>query len=261
MGQAVLIVFEFLFIKSISLSNKWFWNTKHGPRLVFILPCIPHSVHGHTSEPASISFGVPRWSDLGPVLFVLDTASFSNVVAVIKKLSVLYHSWLSAQKSACHHQSPGSPSHHAEVYWWCQNWVTENKLILDKDKTEAMIVSSGTKSRSLSSSFTESSLDSASVPMSDWIKHLGVTLDCHLTMKTHISNLVCSANFEVHHISSIHHLSTDATTVLFSAFVLWCLHCNSLLSISIRDAKSLKQCCLPCAECSQNWPYLLILLL
>ena len=52
----------------------------------------------------------------------------------------------------------------------------------------------------------------ASVPLSDSVKNLGVTFDCHLTMKTHVSNLVRSANFELRRIGSIrHHLSTDAT--------------------------------------------------
>ena len=71
----------------------------------------------------------------------------------------------------------------------------------------------------------------ASVPLSDSAKNLGVTLDCHLTLKTHVSNLVCSANFELCRISSISHLlSTDATKTLVSAFVLSRLdYCNSLL--------------------------------
>ena len=61
----------------------------------------------------------------------------------------------------------------------------------------------------------------ASVPLSDSVKNLGVTLDCHLTKKTHVSNLVRSANFELRRISSFRHLlSTDATKTLVSAFVL-----------------------------------------
>ena len=49
-------------------------------------------------------------------------------------------------------------------------------------------------------------------------------------MKTHISNLVHLANFELCCISSIHHLlSTNATKILVSASVLSCLdYCNSL---------------------------------
>ena len=50
-------------------------------------------------------------------------------------------------------------------------------------------------------------------------------------MKTHVSNLVRSANFELRRFSSIRHLlSTDATKTLLSSFVLSRLdYCNSLL--------------------------------
>ena len=52
-----------------------------------------------------------------------------------------------------------------------------------------------------------------------------------MTMKTHISNLVRSANFELRRISSTrHYLSTDATYILIFAFVLSYVYCcNSLL--------------------------------
>ena len=51
-------------------------------------------------------------------------------------------------------------------------------------------------------------------------------------MKTHISSLVHSANFELRHISLFCHLlSTDATEIIVPAFVLLHLvYCSSLLS-------------------------------
>ena len=71
-----------------------------------------------------------------------------------------------------------------------KSWMTLNKLTLNDDKREAMIVSSGRMSQSLSSSFPDSvTVGSASAPLSD-------------TMKTQVSRLVCSANFELCHISS-----------------------------------------------------------
>jgi len=75
-------------------------------------------------------------------------------------------------------------------------------------------------------------IGSASVPMSDSVKILGVTLHCHLTIKTHISSPVCSTNFKLCCISSIDHLLfIDATKINVSAFVLSNLdYCNSLLS-------------------------------
>ena len=107
-----------------------------------------------------------------------------------------------------------------------KSWMTLNKVKLNDDKTEAMIVSSGRKSTSL---FFLPRLYNCT--LSDSVKNLGVTLDCHLTMKTRVSNLVRSANFELRCISSIRHLlSTDATKTLVSAFVLSRLdYCNSLL--------------------------------
>ena len=110
--------------------------------------------------------------------------------------------------------------------------MTWNKLKLNDDKTEAMIVSSVRKFRSLSFSFLDMiTVSCASVPLLDSVKNLSVTFDCHLTMKTHVSNLVCSANFELRSISSFHHLlSTDAAKTLVSAFVLSRLdYCISLL--------------------------------
>ena len=95
-----------------------------------------------------------------------------------------------------------------------------------------MIVSSDGKSRYLSFSFPDFiTVGCASVPVSDSVKNLGVTLDCHLTMKTHVSNLVRSANVEIRRIGSICHLlSTGATKTLVSSFVLSRLdYCNSLL--------------------------------
>ena len=64
-------------------------------------------------------------------------------------------------------------------------------------------------------------IGSGSVPMSGSVSSLGITLDCHLTMKTHISSMVRSASFELLRISSIRHfLSIHATKTLVSAFVL-----------------------------------------
>ena len=77
-------------------------------------------------------------------------------------------------------------------------WMTLYKLKLNDVKTEVMIISLGRKSRSLSFSFPEfTTVGCASVLLSDSVQNLGVTFDCHLTMKTHVSNLVCSANFEL----------------------------------------------------------------
>ena len=68
-----------------------------------------------------------------------------------------------------------------------KDWMTANKLKLNDDKTEVMIISSSRMSTALSipDSFD---IGNASVPFSDTVKNLGVTLDCHLSLKTHVLN-------------------------------------------------------------------------
>ena len=112
-----------------------------------------------------------------------------------------------------------------------KDWMTDNKLKLNDDKTEVMIISSSRMSTALS--IPESfDIGNGSVPFSDTVKNLGVTLDCHLSLKTHVLNLVRTANFELRSISSIRRLlTTEATATLAFAFILSRLdYCNSLLS-------------------------------
>ena len=89
-----------------------------------------------------------------------------------------------------------------------KDWMTDNKLKLNDDKTEVMIISSSRMSTALSipDSFD---IGNAPVPFSDTVKNLGVTLDCHLSLITHVPHLVRTANFELRRIGSIRSLLTS----------------------------------------------------
>ena len=69
------------------------------------------------------------------------------------------------------------------------------------------------------------------------MKNLGFTLDCHLTMDAHVSNIAQTCYFELHHFASIRRfLTSTATATLVSAFVLSRIdYCNSLLFGSTHD--------------------------
>ena len=67
--------------------------------------------------------------------------------------------------------------------------------------------------------------------------NLGFTLDCHLIMNAHVSNIALTYYFELRRLESICRFLTTATTAtLVSAFVLSRIdYCNSLLFGSTHD--------------------------
>ena len=189
------------------------------------------SVNTQVSAAAPLTCGVPQGSVLGPVLFVLYTTPLSSVM---KEHSVIYHSYADDTqllKSSSPDQLPALLQSIEACVSDIKHWMTANKLKLNDDKTEAMIVLSGRKSTStpLPDSL---SVGNASVSFASSVKNLGVTLDCRLTMQPHVLNVVRAANLELRRISSIRHLlSTEATITLVSALILSRLdYCNSLLS-------------------------------
>ena len=69
------------------------------------------------------------------------------------------------------------------------------------------------------------------------MKNLGFTLDCHLTMNAHVSNIARTCYFVLRRLASIRiFLTSTATATLVSAFVLSGIdYCNSLLFGSTHD--------------------------
>ena len=157
-------------------------------------------VHSHTSVPASVSCGVPQGSVLGPIFFVLCTTPLSTL---IERHSILHYSYpddTQLQNSATPDRLPNLIDSMRLCIDDIKDWMTDNKLKLNDDKTEVMIISSSRMSTALS--IPESfDIGNGSVPFSDTVKNLGVTLDCHLSLKTHVLNLVRTANFELRRIS------------------------------------------------------------
>ena len=98
-------------------------------------------------------------------------------------------------------------------------WATANMLKLNDNKTELMLVSSnGTKHlHNLPTSIT---IGNAQIPFKQSVKNLGFTLDCHLTMNAHVTNIARTCYFELRCLASIRRfLTRTATATHVSAFV------------------------------------------
>ena len=93
-------------------------------------------------------------------------------------------------------------------------------LRLDDNKTELMHVTSK-RTMHLKNLPTSITIGNAQVPFKQSVKNVGFTLDCHLTMNAHISNIARTCYFVLRPLSSIRRfLTSTAAVTLVSAFVL-----------------------------------------
>ena len=178
------------------------------------------SLSNHCSAFTHVHSCVPHGSVHGPILFTMYDKPLS---AIIDSYSIIHHSFaddLQLQMSA-------PPDRISELLHSMQScigdvkaWATANMLKLNDDKTELMLVTSkGTNHlHNLPTSIT---IGIAQVPFKQSVKKLGLTLDCHLTMNAHVTNIARTCYFELRRLASIRRfLTSTATATLVSDFAL-----------------------------------------
>ena len=187
----------------------------------------------------SCTRSVTQGSALGPMLFTMYIKPLS---AIIDSHSIIHHSFaddLPFQMSA----PPDRISKLLHSMQSCISdvnaWATANMLKLNDNKTELMLVNSKRAKHihNLPSSIT---MGNAQIPFKESVKNFGLTLDCHLTMNAHVSNIAWTCYFEQRRLASIRRfLTSTETATLVSAFVLSRIHyCSSLLFGSTHDVTS-----------------------
>ena len=117
--------------------------------------------------------------------------------------------------------------------------ATANMLKLNDNKTKLMLVTSKI-TMPLYNLATSIIIGAAEITFKQSVKNLGYTLDCHLTMNAHVSNIAWTCYFELCHLASIRRfLTSAATATIVSAFALSRIdYCNSLLFGSTHDVTS-----------------------
>ena len=192
----------------------------------------------HCSAFAPVHSGVPQGSVHGPILFTMYTKPLS---AIVDSHSIIHHSFvddLQLQMSA-----PLDRISELRSIQSCISdfkvWRTANMLKLNDNKTELMLVTSR-RTKNLHNLPTSITIGNVQIPFKQSVKNLGFTLDCHLTMNAHVSNIARTCYFEMRRLAFIRRfLTSTATATLASAFVLSRIdYCNSLLFGSTHDVTS-----------------------
>ena len=184
-----------------------------------------------TSTSSPLSFGVPQGSVLGPVLFILYTKPLSSL---LQSHSIPHQSF--ADDTQLYNSSKPNQTHAlVQTMQTCisdvRQWMTDNRLKLNDDKTEALLIMKKNE-RSLTSPPTSIQVGSASIAFNSHARNLGFTVSSDLSLDRHVSNICRSAYFEIHRLSSIRKfLSVQVTNTLACAFILSKLdYCNVLLA-------------------------------
>ena len=197
------------------------------------------SLSNHCSAFAPVHTGVPQGSVLGPILFTMYIKPLS---ANIDSHSIIHHSFaddlqiqMSAPPDNISYLLHSMQSRISDV----KAWATANMLKLNDNKTEQMLVTSKT-TKHLHNLPTSITIGNAQIPFKQSVKNLGLTLDCHLTMNAHVSNIAWTCYFELRCLASIRRfLTSTAAATLVSAFALSRIdYCNSLLFGSTYDVTS-----------------------
>ena len=194
------------------------------------------SLSNHCFAFALVHSGVPQGSVLGHMLYTMYIKPFS---AIIDSHSIIRHSF--ADDIQLLMSAP--PAKISELLHSMQSfmsgvkaWATVNMHRLNDNKTDLMLVTSK-RTRHLHGLPTSITIDNAQIPFKQSVKNLVFTLDCHVTMNAHVSNIARTCYFELRRLASIRRfLTSTATATLVSAFVLSRIdYCNLLLFGSTHD--------------------------
>ena len=177
-----------------------------------------------------VFFGVREGSVLRPILFIL----YSTSLSFLSETHSVSNQSFADDTQVLHSCPPTKLLSTVLTMQTCisdvKTWMTQNKLKLNDDKSEAVLIKSNRTSFP-SAQPTSLPVGSADSPFTTCARNLGFMISDIMCLDKHTSKVCRSAYVKIRRISSIRqYLTVEATKTLVCAFVLSKLdYCNSLL--------------------------------
>lgn len=186
------------------------------------------SIGSILSDVSELVFGVPQGSVLGPIEFCIYTTPLG---AILRQHGLSYQIYADDTSIYCTFDM-SAPEATVEKINACigdiKAWMIANKLKINDDKTEFVVI---TSPRAVVSSDLHITIGNTNVSPDTKCKSLGVMLDAHLSMEAQVNSVCRSMNYHLRNIRKIRPLITQpiAAQLVHSLISSRLDYCNSLL--------------------------------